>query len=641
MQPSSFEDIKAELQQLQVNLALEKSADLEYHRQKVQSLPLERQVEEGYAWYKVQVIKTGYTYGQRAFVIIERPEPHLPDQFRAGNTVALFTREAGVKRPEVSGIIHFVNRHKMNIILNQEDLPSWLQFGPLGVVQLFDDRTYREMEKALEKLLNANGDRLAELRDTILGRYQATFREVSEWIVGEGLNEAQNAALREVVGAHQLAVIHGPPGTGKTTTLVQVVLQLTQTEPTVLVTAPSNTAVDLLTERLAATGLRVLRIGNISRVDESVMRHSLDQQLANHPEAKTIKKLKIEAAELRRQAKKYKRKFGAEQRRSRGRMFKEAGQMNAWAYQLEQRLIDELVESAQVVTATLVGANHSVLEHKTFRTVVIDEAAQALEPASWIPILKASRVVLTGDPYQLPPTVKSREAAKQGLSVTLLEKALARQQRTSLLNIQYRMHEQIMAFSNQRFYQGALVADASVAQHTIPHDPETPLVFIDTAGADCSEQIHPLYKSRYNDGEYHILREHLYELLDVLAVHQVAPLPNMAIISPYREQVTRIEEMIAEDNRLAELDLTVKTIDGFQGQERDIIYLSLVRSNLKSEIGFLKDYRRMNVAMTRARKKLVIIGDSATIGSDPFYNEFVQYAEKLGTYRTAWEFLAK
>jgi superfamily I DNA and/or RNA helicase len=237
--------------------------------------------------------------------------------------------------------------------------------------------------------------------------------------------------------------------------------------------------------------------------------------------------------------------------------------------------------------------------------------------------------------------VKSQQAARQGLSVTLLEKALERQERTSLLNMQYRMHEQIMAFSNQRFYQGALRADASVATHTISYDPETPLVFIDTAGADCTEGIHPLYQSRYNEGEYHILREHLYEMLDHFLLHQVAPLPTMAIISPYREQVVRMEEAIAEDARLADLDVTVKTIDGFQGQERDLVYISLVRSNSKCEIGFLKDYRRMNVAMTRARKKLIIVGDSATIGNDPFYRQFLEYVEKTGTYRTAWEFLAK
>lgn len=633
-------DIQQELKATTASLALEKAADLEYHRQKIQSLPLDKRVKEGYAWYPVSVVKSGYTIGNRAFVIIERALPHPPDQFRAGKTVSLFTKQPQVHKPEWNGIIQYADRGKMKIVLNTNDLPDWLGMGMIGVDLLFDERTYLEMEKALRKVINAKGDRLAEIRDIILGRTQAQFREINDWILGEQLNESQNEALRDVVGSFDLTVIHGPPGTGKTTTLVEVVQQLTQTESTVLVSAPSNTAVDLLTERLAAVGLNVLRIGNISRVDEEVIRHTLEMKLAQHPDSKTIKKLKIEAAELRRKAKKIKRNFGPEQRKNRGKMFREAGELNGWANQLEERLLEQIVESAQVITCTLVGASNSVLEKKKFRTVIIDEAAQALEPASWIPILKASRVVLTGDPFQLPPTIKSHEARRDGLAITLIEKALERQTHTSLLKTQYRMHEKIMGFSNQQFYDGQLEAAEAVAKHALGQDPETPIVFVDTAGAGCEEQMQQAYKSRYNEGEFQILCEHLYQLLDHCELAGIAPLPSIAIISPYREQVIQMKKAVKEDHRLAEIPITINTIDGFQGQERDVVYISLVRSNDKCEIGFLKDYRRMNVAMTRARKKLVIVGDSATIGSDTFYEQFLEYCEAVGTYRTAWEFMS-
>ncbi len=633
------EQIKEALVETTQLLALEKAADLEYHRQKTQSLPLKERVAEGYAWYPVSFLKSGYTIGNRAFVIIERPLPHPPDQFRAGKMVSLFSQQS-IKRRESHGIIQYTNRSKMKIVLNTADLPDWLNIGNVGVDLLFDDRTYMEMEKALRQVIQAGGDRLADLRDIILGRYQAQYRAINELIISNQLNDSQNEALRTAVGSFDLTIIHGPPGTGKTTTIVEIVKQLIQVERTILVCAPSNTAVDLLTERFAEAGLDVLRIGNISRVDDEVVRHTLDMKIQEHPDSKQVKKLKIEAADLRRRAKRFKRNFGTEQGRNRGQMFKEAGELTGWANQLEERMIDHLISSAQVITCTLVGSNNTFLAKEKFRTVIIDEAAQALEPACWIPIIKAQRVIFAGDPFQLPPTIKSHEAKSKGLGESLIEKSLNRQPFSNLLNVQYRMNEAIMGFSNQRFYDNQLIADTSVATHSIKGDPEMPLVFIDTAGSGCEEQVQASYQSKFNEGEFNILREHLYQLLDHCYAANLAPLPSIALISPYREQVNTMRSLVVEDPRLAELPIIINTIDGFQGQERDVIYISLVRSNDKCEIGFLKDYRRMNVAMTRARKKLVIIGDSATIGADAFYASFLEYVDKHGVYRTAWEFMA-
>jgi ATP-dependent RNA/DNA helicase IGHMBP2 len=448
-------------------------------------------------------------------------------------------------------------------------------------------------------------------------------------------------------------VVHGPPGTGKTTTLVAAIKQLSATEHTILVCAPSNAATDLLTERIAEAGLNVVRIGNLSRIDDSVLSHTLDMVLNNHPESKNVKKIKIRAAELRRQASQFKRSYNRDDAMERRKQRQEANELLDWATELENRIIDQILSGAQVITCTLVGAASGVLQNYKYRTVVIDEAAQALEPSCWIPLLKASRVVLAGDPFQLPPTVKSREAAKAGLSHTLIEKCLDLLPDVQLLNTQYRMHNAIMGFSNQWFYKGALQSAEVAAERrliSVGADDLTffePIVFIDTAGCDFEEKTAKgsiWSASRYNHGEMMMIREHFLKLN---AHFSEQFQPSIAIISPYKEQVTRLEQLFAEEKDLApyteqaiNAQVTISTIDGFQGQERDIVYLSLVRSNPKAEIGFLSDYRRMNVAMTRARKLLVVIGDSATIGKTPFYEAFLEYVEKNGRYQTAWEYMA-
>lgn len=630
-----------ELERLQELLLLEREEDFEQFKNMVQSLPLERRIEKGLTWHPVEILRTGYSIGDRAYVTVKRlTHTEQPHQFRSGGTVSLFTSHPAVKRGERSGVIHYVDRQKMKIILNSNDLPDWLDQGLIGVDMLFDETTYVEMQRALKKVMKAKGNRLAELRDILLGHQQPEFNPITQRVQHDQLNASQNNAIDHLLAARETAIIHGPPGTGKTTTLVQALQHLTQREGTILVCAPSNAAVDLLTERIAKAGMSVVRMGNISRVDEELVQHTLDGRLADHPEMKHIKKIQKQAADARRKAQRFRRSFGPSERRERHELYQEARELSDWANQMEHRLVERILSTADVITCTLVGANGKYVEHMKFQTLIIDEAAQALEPATWIPITKASRVFFFGDPLQLPPTVKSQAAKRGGFDVTLMEKGLERNaDATFLLNTQYRMHQQIMDFSNAQFYHKALQADASVAAHTLDVDTDLAraVEFIDTAGCGFEEQLNPEYQSRFNPDEYHILREHLYPLLAAFAER---PLPSIGIISPYREQVIHIKEAIAEDPALADLPLDVNTIDGFQGQERDVIYISLVRSNTKGEIGFLKDYRRMNVAMTRARKKLVIIGDSATLGTDDFYQSFLSYCERIDGYRTAWEFMA-
>jgi ATP-dependent RNA/DNA helicase IGHMBP2 len=650
-------------------LRQEKEADRRQYLEMVRQQPLPKRVEQGYTWYPLNVLQTGFALGEKAFVVVERTaqldEPH---QLRAGQTVSFFTQAPHAEQPDRSGIINFVERNRMKIILNARDVPDWIGLGQLGVDQLFDERSYLEMERALDKVMKAKGDRLAELRDILTGKIKPTppLRERSYPVTplpAEGtepgvlprLNLSQQSAIDAILHTRDVTVIHGPPGTGKTTTLVAAIVRLCEQESTVLVTAPSNTAADLLTERLATAGLEVVRVGNVSRVDEQILPHTLDALLARHPESKNIRKVKLQAAEYRRQAGRFRRSFGATERREREHLKVQARDLESWAIQLEDRLVHQILSNADAITCTLVGAANPVLERYRFRTCVIDEAAQALEPATWIPIIKSSRVVLAGDPFQLPPTVKNLDAARGGLSVTLIERCLKLlPDRVHLLTVQYRMHQAIMGFSNRYFYEGALEAHETVKERRLrAADDLEPVIFIDTAGTGFEEKIQEVTGerstralSRYNPEEALLVREHLLQLLEKFPPgHR----PGVGILSPYREQVNCLEQTLRDEPEFAPLMtspqpgiaplLTVNTIDGFQGQERDVIYISLVRSNPRHEIGFLSDYRRMNVAMTRARMLLVVVGDSATIGKNPFYQAFLDYCAEHGQWQTAWQYL--
>jgi ATP-dependent RNA/DNA helicase IGHMBP2 len=630
-----------DLEQLQVALKIEREEDFEQYKNLIQKVPLADRIKLGFSWYPVKVERAGYAIGDRAFVVVERKnrinEPH---QFKEGMSVSFFTQRVDGQLREKSGVINFMERNRMKIILNSKDIPEWADDLTLGIDLLFDERSYQEMDKAMVKVIAAEKDRVAELRMMLAGLKEIRFDEWVKPVDIPTLNPSQNEAVSRILASKDVAIVHGPPGTGKTTTLVQAIKYLSQREGQVLVTAPSNAAVDLLTEKLSAQGLNVVRIGNISRVDDEVLKHTLEYLIQHHPEQKNINKVRRQAAEARRLARKYKRSFGFREKELRKQHKDEADQLSSWANELEDRLLDQILSQAEIIACTLVGASHPTLRKRKFQTVVIDEAAQALEPATWIPILSATKVVLAGDPFQLPPTVKSLLARKEGLHVTMIERCIDLLPHVSLLNVQYRMNAAIMEFSNQQFYGGKLKAHESVIDHRLPIDNGDAVQFIDTLGCGFEEQVVEVmgrFPSRFNPEEFFILREHLYQLIEFYELHEM---PTIALISPYREQVNFMQNAIHEDILLQDLPITVNTIDGFQGQERDVVYISLVRSNVKGEVGFLSDHRRMNVAMTRAKKKLVIIGDSSTIGTQPFYDAFLNYCEERGSFHTAWEFMA-
>jgi superfamily I DNA and/or RNA helicase len=499
------------------------------------------------------------------------------------------------------------------------------------------------MQLALDVVINANNNRIAELREMIEGTLPISFQKTNNDIIIPQLNLSQNKAVRHVLSVNDIGVIHGPPGTGKTTSLVQAIRLTLQTENQILVCAPTNSAVDLITEKLIELGIDVLRMGHPARISDELQKSSIDGKISSSPYYKDIKNLRRNAEEYFRMAGKYKRVFGKEDAQQRTAFYTEAKSCIKEARLLEDFIVDELFKTTQVICCTPVTSTHRGLAKKRFDTLFFDEASQALEPMVWIPLLKCKRLILCGDHFQLPPVVKSIEAKKGGLDQTLLDRCIKFKDAVSLLTRQYRMNTAIMGFSNNFFYNNELIADESVSAQVLLNDENSMLSrsieFIDTAGCNFDEIQNPETLSYFNPKEGDILFKHLQQLLIEYGQQELLPPVSIGIISPYKEQREWLKDNIGEvefDKTKLE-SLSVKTIDGFQGEERDVIYISLVRSNEKQEIGFLNDLRRMNVAITRAKKKLVVIGDSSTIGASKFYNSFLEYCEKHGAYRTAWE----
>ncbi|QIX59883.1 AAA family ATPase [Hymenobacter sp. BT18] len=646
--------IEKELRKVQALMKLEQQEDLEQFKIKSAQATIAERQKRGLTWYPVKITKEDIGFGGKLVIELERPSGqaglHL---FQVGKNAALFGNipgRSGSDRPTLSGVITSVKRNKILLATTKEDLPDWVEEGKLGVDLTFDEVSYREMEYALGKVMGAYESRLAELRDVLLGAKPARYKPEAEaqLYYPSPLNESQLAAVRHVLAAQDVAIIHGPPGTGKTTTLVQAILETIRRERRVLVCAPSNTAVDLLTEKLAERGVNVIRMGNPSRVSDLLLEHTLDAQIMAHKSYPELKSMRQTAEQYREQAGKFKRHFGWEEREQRRMLKEQAHLMLQDSDNLERYITEDLLEKVQVITCTLVGAGNRAIRHLTYETVFIDEAAQALEPGCWIPITKANRVVLAGDHQQLPPTVKSEKAAAQGLRETLFEKCIKRQPDTArMLELQYRMHEQIMEFSSEQFYEGRLKAALTVAHADLPaYDlrfaPDMAVEFLDTAGFGFQELGIEESRSIANPEEADLLLKRLSQLLEVYdPADHTEDLLTIGVIAPYRAQINYLKDAVEDNDELVGLMehrmLSIGTVDSFQGQERDIIAITLTRSNPQGEIGFLSDIRRMNVGMTRARRKLLIVGDSATLGGHPFYKAFLDYVESIGAYRTAWE----
>lgn len=595
----------------------------------------------GITWYPLAI--KGVEPGRGDYVTVELERTTHQDiihQFRTGMPAALFSNH-NAKEDRVEGIVSHVYGNKLKLALRTEELPEWSRNGKLGIDLLFDENSYDEMFNALKTAESiSDNDKEGHLVQTLTGSRKPTFNDSIQSVISDKLNPSQLSAVQKIIAANELAIVHGPPGTGKTTTLVAAIKTMIQQDgKQILVVAPSNAAVDLLSEKLADENLKVVRAGNPARVTEKLLSLTLDGKTAEDTRMKEVKRLKKQAQSFKEMAHKYKRNFGKAERDQRKALFDEAHKIMKEAEKTEQYITEALLDEAQVITATLVGSNHYSIKNRKYHTVIIDEAGQAIEPACWIPILKAERLIMAGDHHQLPPTIKSQEAAKQGLEHTLMAKCVALfPEAVVLLEEQYRMHEQIMGYSSAVFYKNALKAHASVAQHLLfPGD--LPLTFIDTAGSGFEEKQEG--SSISNPEEAAFLIKHFTSFVTGLETYyNKETFSTIAIISPYKQQVLLLQELMREHELMLKYKhkISVNTIDSFQGQERDIVYISMTRSNTDNNVGFLTDTRRMNVAMTRARKKLIVIGDSATLASIPFYADFISYAEERNAWQSCWEF---
>ncbi|UUO09050.1 AAA domain-containing protein [Blastopirellula sp. J2-11] len=499
----------------------------------------------------------------------------------------------------------------------------------LGVAISTDEIARKRQECAMLKAASASGNRTAELRDVLLELQPPSFDEKDDSLTSPQLNASQQAAVQLALSARDFSIIHGPPGTGKTITLAEIVRAAVARGEKVLACAPSNLAVDNLVERFWACGLKAVRLGHPARVSESLHDALLESLVREHPDAKLAEKLVSEAKTLFRKADRFTRSKPAPgEKRS---LRDEARELLDDAARIQQQTLERLLDDAPVVCCTLTGIDDDLLGARRFDLTVIDEACQTTEPACWIPVSRSQRLVIAGDHCQLPPTIVSRAAEAAGFGVSMLERLIARYpQAAQRLEQQYRMHAHIMEFSSLEFYDGALLADQSVEAHSltdlIAADDQwaKPVQFFDTAGADYQEAQDDS-SSRMNPREAEMVVRKVNQLIAL-----EMPPEQIAVISPYAAQVRLLRESLPEG---VECD----SVDGFQGREQEVVICSLVRSNEKGEIGFLADVRRMNVAMTRAKRKLIVIGDSSTIGGNEFYARFLEYVESIDAYHSVWE----
>lgn len=592
------------------------------------------------------VIDDDFGLGGRLLLTFQRkgnPEPLPPNRLGPGSPVVL--TQQGVQRPvSLRGVV--VERTDTQVIVAFDEPEDELPEDASWRLDLSADEASRQRQLgALYRVMAATGNRLAELRAVLLGdglhggsSPSIALADSEESTDGRdpntGLNASQKAAVDLALGARDVACIHGPPGTGKTTTVVEVIRQAVARGDRVLACAPSNAAVDVLLDKLLEQGLEPVRLGHPARVTERLRSRALDLLVAAHPSARQARKFAKEAQSLFRQADRWTR--GKPEPGEKASLRAEARELLAESRTLEQVAEDQILDDARIICATLTGLDSETLGQRQYDLAVIDEACQTTEPASWIPLLRARRVIFAGDPYQLPPTILSPQAAAQGLNVSLMERVMAcyGDQVARMLAVQYRMHEQIMHFSNGEFYDGKLRADATVAGHRLCDLPgveprletETPWRFIDTAGASYDEELEEDTSSRRNPQEADLACKRVREWLAA-----GVPASGIAIITPYAAQVRLVREMLRGTG------VEVDSVDGFQGREKEAIIITFVRSNPEGDIGFLADIRRTNVALTRARRALVAIGDSATLAHHPFYERLLASFDSAGLYSTVWE----
>ncbi len=574
------------------------------------------------------IVDSEPSLGGRYLITLSKKHADQPlpwNRLRVGAPVVLSNDSEGGS--ERTGVVSYRSTHQIQVAIN-----DWLDGKLFRLDRSPDEITRKRQLAALSTAINAKG-RNAQLRDVMFGSREPEFAKQTDVPFESRLNESQQHAVRLALSCRDLAIIHGPPGTGKTTTVAELILQAARNGETVLATGPSNTAVDNLLLRLSGMKLNVVRIGHPARVAKQLQENTLDALVENHENMTIAREMIRESEALFRKLDRFTRSRPA--RGERLAMRADAKRLKSDARHLEKQAVEHILDMADVICITTTG-DDDTLRDRFFDLVVIDEACQSTEPGCWIPLMRAERIVLAGDHHQLPPTVLSDEAAKKGFNISLMQRLIDHygDDVTVQLQEQYRMHNDIMQFSSNHFYDGTLQAHATVAGHLLSdlsafrkdELSAEPAQFIDTAGAGWEEELEPNGLSKLN-------REEALLILKKAEALYAAGLPaqDIAIIAPYAAQVRFLRDHCNIE------DLEIDTVDGFQGREKEAVLITLVRSNREGEIGFLSDARRMNVALTRARRKLIVVGDSATLGNDPFFVRLIEYFEKLGTYHTVWE----
>lgn len=633
------------------------SMEYEYEKQEYQQLcqqvGIQRRIRQGKCWYPVMITRTYYNALDQFCIEMTCPDDILQREvknqetgelsskdiefeFEPGRPVAFFRvaakddKEKTVFFPYSCQVSRYDGQRLQVTVPGTKAaqvLCDYAREGMLGVQLSFDATTYCVMREAIHELQNTEDKKLLHLRSVLIGNEQPGFR-VEQPISFPWLNDSQQKAVQKVLCAREVAIVHGPPGTGKTTTLVEAIGETLRREAQVMVCAQSNAAVDWISEQLLARGISVLRIGNPMRVSDNLLAATYERRYEAHPDYTELWAIRkaIRKAVSRLSG----NRLSGSERSSLGN---HVSKLRNRATELEIRINEELFASSRVIACTLIGTASRVLERMQFSTLFIDEAAQAFEGACWAAIRHADRVIFAGDHKQLPPTIKCKEAEKAGLSRTLMEVvAQSKPSCVELLTVQYRMHRDIMKFSSDWFYHGRLTAAPECAERTIvPIDP--PLIWIDTANLGYEEEQNPLSQSRLNTNEGILLVETLKLYVNQIGKNRlIDERVDFGIISPYKSQVQLLRRLIKNEKELKQLFpyITVNTVDGFQGQDRDVILISMVRGNDEGRIGFLGDLRRMNVAITRARMKLIILGDTSTLSKTRFYRKLIEHVTENG-----------
>ena len=597
-------------------------------RRETEAFGIRRKVKRGDAWFPAKLGRSYYNSMDRLVVEIFRTEEtDIEHNFEYGRTVQFFQSDAldNLHYAPFSGTVSYAEADRMVVVLPNETALSQLQtYEHWGLHLGFDETTYRLMFEALDRVAGAKDNRLEHLRNLIHGPLQPAFSPLQSALRWPWLNQSQEQAVRKILAARDVMVVHGPPGTGKTTTLVEAVSEVLRRETQVMVCAQSNMAVDWISEQLAARGISVLRIGNPARVTDKMLALTYERRFESHSSYDTLWAVRRSLHQL----------YALPHKQRPAAFHQKIARLKERADELEVRIRTELLQASRVIACTLAGSASPLLQGMHFHTLFIDEAAQALEAACWIAAQKADRIILAGDHCQLPPTIKSPVALKGNLGETLMERIVrTHPQAVSLLTLQYRMNETLMRFSSDWFYNGQLQAAPMVKNRSLIDDLDYPLVWIDTSMLPPDENGEtPAPREEfagYNFGRVNKQEAQLTLMALRAYCHRLSRRRlleeniDIAIISPYRAQIQFLRSLLKRDAYLKPLRkyITVNTVDSFQGRERDVVLISLVRANEKGEIGFLRDLRRMNVAITRARHKLIILGASDTLCRHKFYEK--------------------